>query len=102
MRSLVRQFEWDSKKAAANLSKHAVSFELAEDFNWVTALYVEDDRYDYGERRFLAFGETDKGLALAIVFTPREGAVRLISLRRMNEKEVARYEQHKAKADKEA
>ena len=101
MRGASQRFEWDTGKAAANAAKHGLSFELAEGFDWLSALYVEDDRYDYGERRFLAFGEADGGLFLAIVFTPRGDVIRLISLRRMNDKEVARYERHKAEAAKE-
>ena len=83
---------YDSVKAAANLAKHRVSFDQAEHFDWETALVVEDDRFDYGERRFVAIGLIDDR-AHVMVFTRRGSRVRLISLRKANRRESRRYEQ---------
>lgn len=52
---------------------------------------VEDDRRDYGEQRFRAFGLID-GRPHSVVFTVRGSAMRLISFRRAHAKEWRRYE----------
>lgn len=52
----------------------------------------EDDRKDYGERRYRALGFIGDRLH-AVVFTPRAGKVHVISLRRANKREVKQYEQ---------
>jgi uncharacterized DUF497 family protein len=83
---------YDSAKAAANLAKHKVSFATAENFDWTTALVVEDDRFDYGERRYVAIGLIGRRLHV-MVFTQRGASVRLISLRKANRRETRRYEQ---------
>jgi uncharacterized DUF497 family protein len=46
----------DSAKSAKNLLARGISFDLAAEFEWDSALLVEDLRKDYGERRFQALG----------------------------------------------
>jgi uncharacterized DUF497 family protein len=60
------------------------------DFDFATALVLRDDRKDYGEDRFRAYG-TIRGRLYALVFTRREGKVRVISLRKSNSREIANY-----------
>lgn len=80
------QFEWDEAKAPRNLVLHGVDFEDAvEVFLDSCRLEIEDDRFDYGERRFVVFG-TVSDLLLAVVFTQRETAIRIISARRAEAK----------------
>ena len=69
-------------------------FELATEFEWVTALYIPDTRHDYGENRIRAFGFFEDRLH-AIVFTPIAGGVRIISFRKANKREILRYEDFK-------
>lgn len=57
---------------------------------WVTALMEEDTRKAYGERRFQVLGYIGERLH-AMVFTPREGKVHVISLRKANSREVKKY-----------
>ncbi|AOF82663.1 hypothetical protein BSY238_1924 [Methyloversatilis sp. RAC08] len=66
-------------------------FALAQQFDWSVALIVEDTRQAYPERRFQALGFIDEHLCM-LVFTPREGALHVISLRRANKRERTRYE----------
>ena len=54
-------------------------------------LTVEDDRQDYGEERFITIGFLD-GAMVVLVWTPREGTHRIISMRKANERERALYE----------
>lgn len=85
-------YEHDPAKLAANVARHRVWFHEAESFEWETAVIELDDRKRYGETRFRAMGYI--GLRLYVmVFTLRDTAVRLISLRKANPREVKRYAQ---------
>ena len=53
-------------------------------------LTVEDDRMDYGEDRFITIGFLD-GRMVVLVWTPRNGTPRVISMRKANEREQALY-----------
>ena len=53
-------------------------------------LTVEDDRQDYGEDRFITIGFLDERMVI-LVWTPRNGARRVISMRKTNEREQALY-----------
>ena len=83
--------EFDSAKDADNIAKHGLSFADFAGFD-AEPVIVVDDRIDYGETRYRAFGRID-GEGHAIVFTLRGEAMRLISFRRAHEKEMRRYEQ---------
>jgi uncharacterized protein len=50
----------------------------------------DDDRFDYGETRYRAFGMIEDQ-AHCMVFAERNGAMRIISLRRAHAKEIARH-----------
>ncbi len=82
---------FDPQKNERNIAARGISFELADEFEWDGALVVEDTRKDYGERRFQALGLI-AGRLHALVFTPRSGAVHVISLRKANRREVKRFE----------
>lgn len=79
--------EWDEAKRLANLRRHGI------DFADVPALFendnvtVEDDRYSYGEQRFVTFGLL-QGRVIAVVHTERDDCTRIISARK-----ATRYEQ---------
>jgi len=85
------EYEWDQSKAAANLLKHGIAFNRAEDFEWATAGIFDDARFDYGEKRQIALGYIG-GRLHAVTFTMRNGKTRIIGLRKANEKERKRYE----------
>ena len=53
-------------------------------------LTVEDARRDYGEDRFITVGFLD-GTMVVLVWTPRDEAYRIISMRKANERERALY-----------
>ena len=46
-----------------------------------------DDRKDYGEERFITFGELDDR-SVVIVWTVRDGTRRIISMRHAHDEEV--------------
>jgi len=85
-------FEWDEKKRKANLKKHGVDFDAVWDFDWQTATTRTDTRIDYGEIRTLSYGMIGNRLH-ALVYTQREKAARVISLRKANEREQRVYDE---------
>lgn len=85
------RYEWDEGKRAANLARHGVDFIAAEDFEWDTAVETLDDRFDYGEERWVALGMIRKRLHV-LVYTYRVEMIRIISLRKANRRERDYYE----------
>ncbi len=83
---------FDPAKDRTNQSKHGVSLKRAKDIDIVAV--VADNRFDYGERRYRAFGYVD-GIAHCLVFSTRGDTVRAISLRRAHLKEMRRYARKK-------
>ena len=83
-------FEFDPDKDATNIAKHGLSLADFEGFD-AESTVVSDDRTDYGEERYLAFGMVG-GLLHCLVFTVRGEAQRLISFRRAHRKEMRRYD----------
>lgn len=71
-------FQWDAGKEAANLAKHGVSFRQAVEMFRGFTLSRVDDRRDYGEVRETALGVYD-GVLLRVVYTRRDGDIRIIS-----------------------
>jgi uncharacterized DUF497 family protein len=49
-------YTWDERKRASNLKKHGVDFAIVAHFDFTTALILRDDRKDYGEERYRAYG----------------------------------------------
>ena len=88
---------YDPDKHARNTALRGISFDQAADFDWSSALVVEDLRKDYGERRFQVSGFIEGRLHM-LVFTPRGVDTHVISLRKANKREVKRYETAKAQS----
>lgn len=82
------QIEFDPDKDAINIAKHGVSLARAIDLEIIAA--KQDERFDYGEMRFRAWGLIDDE-AYCLAFTTRDNRVRAISLRRAHEKEMKRH-----------
>lgn len=60
-------------------------------FDWASAVIVSDDREEYGEVRLRVTGLIDGRLHMAVV-TPRGERLRLISLRKANNRERKQWE----------
>jgi hypothetical protein len=80
--------DFDPAKDAINRSKHGVSLARWVDLD-IKVTFV-DDRHDYGEVRYRAYGFID-GAAYFLAFTSRNERVRPISLRRAHTKEMRRH-----------
>ena len=85
------QYEWDENKRLANLVRHKVDFTDAVNFEWDTALETIDDRFDYGEERWVALGFIGTRLHV-LVYTFRAAKIRIISLRKATKRERLYYE----------
>ena len=84
------EFEWDEGKRLRNLQKHGIDFVDVEFiFDGDTAT-IEDDRYDYGEQRFITFGLL-QGQVIAVVHTETENIIRIISARKATSYEQRLY-----------
>ena len=81
------EYEWDEAKRLTNLFKHGIDFiDILTVFDG-DVLTVEDDRYSYGEQRFVTFGLLQERV-IAVVHTEREDCTRIISARK-----ATKYEQ---------
>lgn len=88
------EFEWDDRKAAANLKKHGVLFhEAGTVFGDPMAITFHDPEHSENERRLLTFGLSQSGRLLVVSHTGRSGKVRIISARVMTKRERKIYEE---------
>ena len=88
------RFEWDPKKADANLRKHKVSFEDAQSvFSDERALLIDDPDHSDDEDRFVLLGLSQSLRLLVVVHCYRaEGRViRIISARKADAEERSVY-----------
>jgi uncharacterized DUF497 family protein len=90
------RYEWDPAKNAANVAKHAVSFEDAIRIFEGPVLEVPDRRREYGEDRIIAIGLLDD-LELTVVYATRGESRRIISARRAHYRERKAYRDAKTK-----
>jgi len=82
--------EWDENKSLKNFEKHGLLFEdTALVFRGKTITF-EDDRKDYGENRYITLGELARRVVV-IVHTLRGNTIRIISMRKANEREKKIY-----------
>ncbi|HZT65970.1 MAG TPA: BrnT family toxin [Acidimicrobiales bacterium] len=84
------EFEFDPDKSAANDAKHGINFTQAEDL-WNDPLRVEVPARTADEARWLVIGQIE-GRHWSAVITYRDERIRLISVRRSRNEEVAIYE----------
>jgi uncharacterized DUF497 family protein len=88
-------FAWDPKKAAANISKHGVSFDEALTvFADPLAQIFDDDDHSYGEAREIIIGHSTGLRLLVACFSAREVTVRIFSARRATKQERQDYEEN--------
>lgn len=88
-------FEWDPKKADANLRKHGVSFEEAMTVfdDQLAEIYYDKD-HSLIEHREIAFGHSIAQRLLVVCFVERtENLIRIISARLATKQERKDYEE---------
>ena len=86
-------FQWEEDNINKNLYKHNVENWECEQIYFNEPLIILDDpKHSYAEKRWAAFGKTDAGRMLTVIFTKRGSLIRVISARDMKKKERIFYE----------
>ena len=76
------QFEWDEAKAATNLRKHGVSFELASSiFGDPRILTLADTVHSEAEERWFSIGLANNGVPMAVAYLWADAGAGLIKVR---------------------
>ena len=84
------EFSWSEAKRNLNLKSHGLDFvDAPRVFEGVTFTF-EDDRFAYGEQRFVTLGLL-AGIPVSIVHTENEHEIRLISFRKTTRRETQIY-----------
>ena len=85
-------FDWDEGNIEKNWKNHNVHFKEAEEIFFHKPLKIfPDKRHSKQEPRFVAFGITNLGRKLTIIFTIRKNDIRIISARSQSKKERREY-----------
>jgi hypothetical protein len=88
------RFEWDEKKAAANLKKHKVSFsEAVSVFYDPLSATGNDPDHSIGEQRYVTFGISPSAHLLVVTHADRGDGIRIISARPATRAERKIYEE---------
>jgi uncharacterized DUF497 family protein len=84
------EFTWSKAKRTANLKAHGLDFvDAPRVFEGLTFTF-EDDRFSYGEQRFVTLGLL-AGIPVSIVHTESEREIRVISFRKATQREAQIY-----------
>ena len=84
------QIEFDTEKRDRTLAERQLDFARAAEVFADVNVTAPDTRLDYGELRFTTVGVLD-GRMVILVWTPRGEARRIISMRKANEREIAKF-----------
>lgn len=86
------KFDWNENKSDACFADRGFDFAyVIRAFADPDRLLGQDHRWDYGEDRYRLLGKID-GRVFVLVYTLRDGAIRIISARKANKREVLEYE----------
>jgi uncharacterized protein len=80
------ELEWDEDKRQKALLERGLDFANVAKFDPATIVIDADIRRFYGEQRFNTYGALD-GVPCTYCWTPRDSKTRIISMRKMNERE---------------
>jgi uncharacterized protein len=84
------RIEFDTQKRLQTLLVRGLDFARASEIFADAVVEIEDARRAYGEQRFITYGFLDSCLVVP-VWTKRENKMRVISMRRVNEREIKKY-----------
>ena len=84
------RFTWSERKRAVNLKEHGLDFiDAPRVFEGLTFTY-EDDRFAYGEQRFITLGLL-AGVPVSVAHTESDDEIRIISFRKATGREARRF-----------
>lgn len=81
------RFSWTETKRARNLKNHGLDFIDAPRVFEGTTFTFEDDRFTYGERRFVTLGLL-AGIPVSIAHSETDHEIRIISFRKATKREA--------------
>ena len=84
------QISYDPRKRDETLARRGLDLANAGIVLCGPALTVEDDRFDYGEPRFITIGLL-RARMVVVAWTPPGETYRIISMRKANDREISRY-----------
>jgi len=84
------RYEWDEAKRRSNIQKHGIDFIGIETLFAGTTVTTLDDRFDYGESRFITSG-LFRGRVVVVAHTEISEVIRIISVRKATKNEEASY-----------
>ena len=79
-------FTWHEQKRCVNLKEHRLDFIDAEEVFAGATFTFEDDRFDYGEQRWVTLGWL-REVVVSIVHTETAAEIRVISMRKATKRE---------------
>lgn len=82
--------EFDADKRDKTLTERGLDFSRATEIFAGTHITAQDSRNNYSEPRYITVGTIDNRMVV-MVWTPRGGSRRIISMRKANEREQQRY-----------
>jgi len=85
-------YEWDGAEIRSNVAKHGLDFEDAELVFTAPCVTFVDNRFDYGEERFVTLGFLG-GRLVMIAHAQRGETTRIISMRKANRREQKIYQE---------
>ena len=86
------ELEWDEEKRLATLEQRGIDFADIPLFEPESCITWPDVRRDYGEPRFITMGILHD-VPCSYCWTPRDGKIRIISLRKINDRERKIYQE---------
>lgn len=84
------KYTWDEKKRLANIKKHGIDFVDVPAMFDGDVVTIEDERFDYGETRFITFGLL-KFRVIVVAHTENDEVIRIISARKATKNEEKNY-----------
>jgi len=84
------EFIWSERKRSVNLKEHGLDFIDAQIVFEAATYTYEDDRFSYGEQRFVTLGLL-AGIPVSIAHTENDHEIRVISFRKATHREAQIY-----------
>jgi uncharacterized DUF497 family protein len=84
------RISFDPVKRETTLFARGLDFARAGELFAGPTVTFDDERHNYGEPRLITAGYLDDRLVV-VAWTPRDGTRRIISMRKANEREIAKF-----------
>ena len=87
------EFEWNAEKNRENIRKHGLDFSDAWQLFEHPLFIWHDDRFDYGEDRYIGLGMLNNMMVVFMAFVEKDlDTIRVISMRKAKKHEREKYE----------